>query len=119
MDINQFVELYRPLIVIAFIISVVNWIGYSILAPWWRTALGRIVWTKFLANCLILFTPFMQVMYSEVSWRYEFSLASMFFFIIAISLVGYGIYTTQISGYLTYRRQMRLTKKRIKKEEAK
>ena len=116
MDTNQFVELYRPLVVTAFAISLINWVGYSILAPWWRTWLGRIVWTKFLANCLILYT-FMLVLYRGVPWRYEIAIVAMYFFIAAITLVGYGIYTTQISGYLTYKRQLRLQKKQMSKEK--
>ena len=107
MDTNQFIELYRPLIVVAFIVSVINWLGYTILAPWYKSVIGRIVWTKFLANVLILFTPFMQVMFSGLPFRYEFSLFSMAFFIVAIVLVGIGIYKTQIKGYLSHKKAKR------------
>jgi len=107
MDAKEFIEIYKTLILIAFGISVVNWIGYSVLAPWWRTWLGRIIWTKFLANCLLLFTPFAQIVWKDSSFRYEFSLFAMGLFILSITTVAYGIYTTQIRGYITYRKALR------------
>lgn len=103
MAVNDFIEVYRVLIVIAFIVSAINFLGYTILAPWYRSVLGRIIWTKFLANMLILLVPFLQVMFSEVPFRREFSLFAMALFIVAITLVGYAIYTTQIKGYIKNR----------------
>lgn len=113
MDVETFVELYRPLIVIAFIVSLINWLGYTILARWYRTPMGRIVWTKFLANVLILFTPFMQVMFSGFPFRYEFSIGSLAFFIFAITIVGVGIYKTQLKGYIKDRKKKRLERQNI------
>jgi hypothetical protein len=110
-DVKEFVEVYKVLIVVAFIVSVINWLGYSILAPWYKSTLGRIIWTKFLANVLILLTPFLQVMFKDVPFRYEFSVFALCFFIISILIIAYGIYTTQIKGYLKYRRELRLLKK--------
>ena len=104
MDVSTFVEIYRPLIVIAFVISLINWLGYSFLAPWYKTPMGRIVWTKFLANVLILFTPFAQFLFSTVPFRYEYSLFAIVFFIITIIIVGVAIYRSQIRGYLKYKK---------------
>ena len=115
MDVNTFIEIYRPLIVLAFSVSFINWLGYTILAPWYRTPMGRIVWTKFLANVLVLFTPFVQVLFSKAPFRYEFSIGSLAFFTIAISIVGVAIYKTQISGYLKYKRQKKLLRKERQK----
>ena len=116
MDVNQYIEIYRVMIVIAFGVSFINWLGYTILAPWSKSALGRIVWTKLFANVLILLVPFLQVMFSEVPYRREFSIFAMGLFILAIILVGYGIYTTQLRGYLKYRRAVRKAKKQHDKE---
>jgi|SRR5215217_6602058 len=110
MDVNEFVTVYKTLIQIAFWVSLVNFVGYSVLAPWWRTWLGRIIWTKFLANCLILLTPFMSVTGNGMPFRYEYSIFAMGLFIVAIVAVGYGIYTTQIRGYITYRNALRKAK---------
>lgn len=100
MAVNEYIEVYRVLIVIAFAVSAINWLGYTILAPWYKYTLGRIVWTKFLANMLVLLVPFLQVMGSKIPFRYEFSILAMILFIIAISAAGVGIYVTQIKGYL-------------------
>lgn len=113
MDVNTFIEIYRPLIVIAFIVSFINWVGYSVLAPWYKSPMGRIVWTKFFANVLILFTPFMQVMFSEVSFRYEFSLFAIVVFIFAVTLAGVGIYATQIKGYLKNKKKIRHERQKV------
>lgn len=113
MDINTFIEIYRPLIVVAFIIAFTNWAGYTILAPWNKSVLGWIIWTKFLANVLILFTPFMQVMFSQVPFRYESSIFALCFFIVSILSVGIAIYVTQIKGYLKKQKEKRERKKVI------
>lgn len=113
MDVNTFLEFYRPLIITAFIVSLINWLGYTVLAPWYKSAMGRIVWTKFLANVLILFTPFMQVMFRDVPWRYEFSIGALTFFVIAITIVGVGIYKTQIRGYLFNKKKNRQERQKV------
>jgi hypothetical protein len=113
-DVNEFIAIYRPLIVIAFIVAFLNWLGYTVLAPWYKSATGRIIWTKFLANVLVLLTPFLQVLFSKVPFRYEFSLSAMGFFIVAISVTGVAIYKTQIKGYLDKRKDKRQLKKQEK-----
>lgn len=115
MDRDSFIQIYTFLICMAFAISVINWVGYSILAPWWKTALGRVMWTKFLSIVLILGVPFMQVMFNNLPFRYELSVGTMIFFIVALILVGYGIYVTQIKGYLTYKKAKRRAQKRVGK----
>lgn len=117
MDVETFVEIYKVLIIIAFSVSSLNWIGYTILAPWYRSKMGWIIWLLFLSIVLILFTPFLQVVYRTVPFRYEASLVAMTIFVMAISVVSYGIYTTQVKGYLIYRNQLRKSKKLIKEEE--
>ena len=108
MDVETFIALYRPLIVIAFIVSLINWLGYTVLAPWSKSTIGKIMWTLLLSILLILATPFMQVMVSTVPYRFEYSISAMSFFIIAMGVVGVAIYTTQIKGYLRKRKQRRL-----------
>ena len=103
MAVEDYIEVYRILISIAFVISAFNWIGYTVLAPWYKSVLGRIIWTKFLANMLILLVPFLQIMGSEIPYRREFSIFAMALFIIAIALVGFGVYTTQLKGYIKKR----------------
>jgi hypothetical protein len=56
----------------------------------------------------------LQVLFSEVPFRYEFSLAAMGFFIVAISVTGVAIYKTQIKGYLDKRKDKRQLKKQEK-----
>lgn len=113
MDAETFVELYRPLIVIAFIVSLINWLGYTILARWYRTPMGRIVWTKFLANVLILFPAFSQVMFSGMPFRREYSIGALTFFVIAIVIVAVGIYKTQLKGYIKDRKQKRHERQKV------
>ena len=114
MAVDEYIQVYRVLIVIAFIAASVNWLGYTILAPWYKYTLGRIVWTKFLANMLVLLVPFLQVIGSDIPFRREFSIFAMILFIVAITVVGVGIYVTQIKGYLTSKRMNR----KVDKESA-
>ena len=100
MAVEDYIEVYRILIVIAFLISAINLIGYTILAPWYKYALGRIVWLKFLANTLVLLVPFTLVTGSDLPFRRELSIVAMSVFIVAITTVGIGIYVTQIKGYI-------------------
>ena len=111
MAVKDYIEVYRVLIVIAFAISAINWLGYTVLAPWYKSLLGRIIWTKFLANALILFVPFTQVVGSQLPFRRELSIIAMGLFIVAITLVGVGVYVTQIRGYIKNKASQRKLQK--------
>ena len=111
MDIETFLTIYKPLIVVAFIVSFINWTGYSLLAPWYRSAWGKVIWTKFLANVLVLSVPFMQVMFNDIPFRREASIVTLTVFIVAISIVAWYIWTRQGKSFLEYKRKQRLAKK--------
>lgn len=103
MDTETFFAVYKTLISLAFIVSALNWVGYTVLAPWYKSSWGRVIWTKFLANTLVLLVPFLQFNAVNVPFRREISIIAMLLFIVAIGIVGWYIYTRQLSGYLKYR----------------
>lgn len=112
MDTKTFADWYQVLICLAFVISALNWLGYTILARWYKSAWGRLIWAKFLANMLVLSVPFMSIVLRDFPGRRLLMLLTMGLFIVVISFVGFYIYTTQIQGYI----KKRLTKKGNKED---
>lgn len=105
MDTETYIAAYRVIIPTGFVLAAINWLGYTILAPWSKSLLGRLFWAKLLANMLVLLVPTLQIFVSELPYRRELSIATMVLFILALNFIGYGIYRTQIEPYLKFKRE--------------
>lgn len=116
MDTDTYLTIYRPMIVIAFIVSTTAFLGYAILAPWARSAIGRLICALLFTLSLVLLVPFLQITLGDLPFRREFSVGAMGLYIIVMVAVSYGIYVTQIRGYLIYRNALRKSNKVLEQE---
>jgi hypothetical protein len=108
---------YFVLIQSAFCIAFLTWLGYTILAPWNKYTIGRLMWLLLLSITLVLFVPFLQATFGNIMpFRREVSVVAMVLFNLSLLFCGYGIYTKQIKGYLKSQAHFKKIKESVRRE---
>jgi hypothetical protein len=116
MGTDVFLVVYRGLVFAGFTISLIAWLGYTVLTPWYKYILGRIVWALLFSITLVLSVSVAFSILGNFNYRREFAVGAFFLFDVVLLVVAYGIYTKQIRGYLK-KRVGQLSAKVIKKKE--
>lgn len=79
--------------------------------------MGRLVWALFLAITLVLSVSIVRLLIGDFPFRMELALGTFALFNLVVTLCGYGIYRTQIKGYLKIKAQEKKLKKALKEKE--
>lgn len=87
------------LIVVGWSITTVVWLGYSVIAPWYKISAGRYIW-GLLTALFGLFSVFLAIIIlDDFDFRREFILVSLLGYCFGVLGIGIGIYRAQIVRY--------------------
>lgn len=99
MDANTFAFVSRILTIMGWCISLVVWLGYTAVAPWYKIAAGRYIWGLLTSIMLLLSVTISRFLFPGLPFRQELILFALIAFNIAMLSVGVGIYKAQILRY--------------------
>lgn len=103
MDVNTFVFWSRLLTVIGGCTTFVVWLGYSVLAPWYKYSAGRYIWGLLTALTVLLGITISRFILPSMEYRMVLILGGLALFDIAILGMGVGIYKAQVLRYYKYK----------------
>lgn len=112
MKTETYIDIYMVLIQSAFWLAAITWVGYTILAPWTKYSMGKLMWLMLLTITLVLLVPTMRAAIGNFPFRYELAIFFMGLFNVTLIILAYGVYTKQIKGYLKSKAHL----KRLRKE---
>ena len=111
MDVNTFVFWSRLLTVIGGSSTLVVWLGYTALAPWYKYSAGRYIWGLLTAIVILLTITILRFLIPGLPYRQQLILFGLVAFDISIMGMGIGIYKAQV---LRYYKAKFATQERIK-----
>lgn len=79
--------------------------------------MGWVVWALFLAISLVLSVSIIRLYFGDFPFRREVTLSTFILFDVVLTACGYGIYTTQIKGYIKKKALEKKIKKAMKEKE--
>lgn len=100
MEIKELQGFYIVLIQIGFVITFIVALFYGVITPWYKTLEGMYIFSLLAALSLTLGTTVIRIYFRE--WPYSLLLGIIFFsfYIVAVIVMGVGIYNTTIKRYL-------------------
>lgn len=103
MDTRELLQFYIVLIQIGFVATFVVTCFYGFIAPWWREPTGRYIFSLLAALSLTLATSVVRIYFREWPYSILFGIIFFSFYIVAVIVMGVGIYNAQIKRYLKIR----------------
>lgn len=98
MDNETYLVVSRVVFLIGFVVSGLVWLFYTIVAPWYKVAAGRYIWSLLLAIFLVLSVSVVRLVFGDFPFRREIAIGAFVGFLIALLSVGIGIYRAQIAS---------------------
>lgn len=109
MDRETLTAVYTVVIVIDFVMTASILIGYTVLAPWHKYAVGRQIAGLLFSLTLLFGVSVVRLFFRGLPFLGEIMLGMVILLTVAIGFLGYGIYSVQIKKYL----KKRALKKRL------
>jgi hypothetical protein len=99
MSAETFLYWSRLLMVIGGCTTLIVWLGYTALAPWYKYSSGRYIWGLLTAILALLVITIMRFIIPGYPFRFQLVIAGLILFDIAIIGMGFGIYNAQVLRY--------------------